>query len=60
MGFGMPGGMEMVILGGIVLLLFGSAKLPKLMRDLGRSTNEFKKGMRETTDEEPAEKEKAV
>lgn len=58
--FGMPGGMEMVIFGFIILLLFGSAKLPKLMRDLGRSTNEFKAGMKETSDDETAAADKTV
>lgn len=60
LGFGMPGGMEMVIFGLVILLLFGSAKLPKLMRDLGRSTNEFKAGMKETTDNETASEDKTA
>ena len=29
------------------MFLFGSAKLPALMRNLGKSATEFKKGMRE-------------
>ncbi len=45
---GMPGGMELLIIGGIFLLLFGGAKLPSLMRNLGRSVNEFKAGIKET------------
>ena len=49
------GGQEMLLFGLVILLLFGSAKLPKLMRDLGRSTNEFKAGMRDgVVDDEPA------
>lgn len=31
----------------VAMLLFGSAKLPSLMRNLGRSAIEFKKGMRD-------------
>lgn len=31
----------------LIVVIFGSARLPKLMRDLGRSAVEFKKGMRE-------------
>ncbi len=31
-----------------ILLLFGANKLPSLMRNLGRSANEFKAGMRES------------
>ena len=40
-----PGGMEIWILGLVILLLFGSARLPSLMRNLGRSAVEFKKGV---------------
>tara|TARA_B110000495_G_C22948632_1_gene555444 strand:- start:469 stop:678 length:210 start_codon:yes stop_codon:yes gene_type:complete len=52
LGFGAPGLLELSIIGGIILLLFGSTKLPLLMRNLGRSTNEFKQGMKDTTDDE--------
>lgn len=38
---------ELLIFLVIAMLLFGSAKLPSLMRNLGRSAVEFKKGMRE-------------
>ena len=55
--FGAPGPLELAIIAGIILLLFGSSKLPTLMRNLGRSTNEFKRGMSDSTDdEEPAAK----
>lgn len=46
--FGMPGPAEMMILLVILLLLFGGAKLPSLMRNLGRSANEFKQGLKDT------------
>ena len=45
------GTMELVILGIIVLLLFGS-RLPSTMRSLGMSFNSFKKGMQEGEEEE--------
>lgn len=41
----------------IVVVLFGAAKLPKLARSLGASASEFKKGLEEGAEEEPADKE---
>ena len=37
---------EILIVGGVVLLLFGN-RLPSLMRSMGRSVVEFKKGVTE-------------
>ena len=42
---------ELLIFLVIVTLLFGSARLPSLMRNLGRSAVEFKKGMRDDDNE---------
>ena len=56
LAFAMPGATEMLIFLFIVLLLFGGAKLPSLMRNLGRSANEFKQGMNETSDDKDADK----
>ncbi|MBA2117811.1 Sec-independent protein translocase subunit TatA/TatB [Bremerella alba] len=50
-GFGMPGVQEMVIILAIFLLLFGSTKLPGLMRSMGQSVNEFKRGMDDKSDD---------
>lgn len=52
LAFGAPGPLELAIIAGIILLLFGGSKLPSLMRNLGRSTNEFKRGMSESFDED--------
>lgn len=41
----LPGPMEMVIVGMVVLLLFGN-RLPSVMRSLGVGITEFKKGIR--------------
>ena len=39
----MFGQMDIVLIGGAVLLLFGPSKLPELMRGLGKGMKEFKK-----------------
>ena len=46
---------EWMVVGVIVLVLFGGSKIPEMMRGLGSGVKEFKKGIRED-DEEPAEK----
>ncbi|MFK8114429.1 MAG: twin-arginine translocase TatA/TatE family subunit [Rubripirellula sp.] len=53
---GAPGLPELIVIALIILLLFGSSKLPTLMRNLGKSTNEFKRGMHETVEDEDAAK----
>lgn len=44
MGIGAP---ELLIVAGVIILLFGGAKLPKLARSLGQAKNEFEAGTRE-------------
>ena len=39
----MPNGLELFILFGLVLILFGAKKLPELARGLGQAMNEFRK-----------------
>ncbi len=59
--FGMPGWVELLIVGGIALLLFGH-RLPGVMRSLGKGITEFKKGINDTSDDTasaPDDKEKA-
>lgn len=56
---GMSGVPEILLIVFVVLLLFGSKKLPELARSLGKSLNEFKKGQSESApDKEPDEKPK--
>jgi sec-independent protein translocase protein TatA len=46
------GGNELIIVLLIVLVLFGGAKIPQMMRGLGEGMREFKKATRD--DDEPA------
>ena len=46
-----PSMAEMIIILVIVLLLFGSTKIPQLMRGMGQGIGEFKKGMKEGNEE---------
>ncbi|MBX3115136.1 MAG: twin-arginine translocase TatA/TatE family subunit [Fimbriimonadaceae bacterium] len=41
------GTQELLIVGVIILVLFGGAKIPTLMRGLGRGMGEFQKGINE-------------
>ena len=50
-----PGGMELVIILLVILLLFGSTRLPQLARGMGKSISEFKKGISEGGSEDEAE-----
>ncbi|MDO5497501.1 MAG: twin-arginine translocase TatA/TatE family subunit [Alistipes sp.] len=52
---------ELIVIGLVILLLFGGAKLPSLMRGMGRGVREFKEGMNtpiEEQDRKEAEKNK--
>ena len=37
----------------VLILLFGAKKIPEIARGLGKSVNEFKKGMSETEEKKP-------
>ena len=43
--------MHLLIIGGIVVLLFGGRKLPELGKGLGEGLRSFKEGMKGVTDE---------
>ncbi len=53
--FGMPAGMEWLVILVVALLVFGS-RLPSMMRGLGGSIKEFKKGMEDGDDKSKVEK----
>jgi sec-independent protein translocase protein TatA len=46
------GGPEILIILVVVLLLFGSKKLPDLARSIGASAKEFRKGVEDGADED--------
>lgn len=48
---GMQGAPEILLIVFVVILLFGSKKLPELARSLGKSLNEFKHGQTESLPE---------
>ena len=41
---GLPGGYEILVVGFVALLIFGN-RLPSVMKSLGKSVTEFKKGV---------------
>jgi sec-independent protein translocase protein TatA len=53
------GPMELLIILAIVLLLFGSTRLPKLARSLGQASKEFKRGVDGGIDEGAAKNQDA-
>lgn len=56
----MPGGWEIWIIVGVIVLLFGASAIPKLARNVGKAKGEFERGMKEgakaARDEEAAKK----
>lgn len=46
---------ELLLIGGIALLLFGGKKLPEMMKGLGQGVQSFKKGMSEPMLDEDTE-----
>ena len=53
----LPGGAEWIIIGGVVLVLFGASAIPRFARSIGRAKKEFEKGQsdgaREAAEEQP-------
>lgn len=48
----MIGATEIILIGAVVLLIFGGKKLPEMMRGMGKGVKSFKEGMNEPTEEE--------
>lgn len=51
----MIGTSELLLIGALVLLLFGGKKLPEMMRGLGQGVRSFKDGMKEGNKAEDSE-----
>jgi sec-independent protein translocase protein TatA len=51
---GMPGGTELLIIFGIIVLLFGAKKIPDLAKGLGKGIKNFKSEMAEKDEPEVA------
>jgi sec-independent protein translocase protein TatA len=49
------GPVELLIVLAVVLLLFGSKKLPDLARGMGQAAKEFRSGLHDESDEKPSE-----
>jgi len=44
---GIPGGWELIIVVGVVVLLFGGKKIPELAKGLGKGIKDFKQAVKE-------------
>ncbi len=51
---GFPGGAELLVVLFLFFLFFGAKRLPATMRSIGKSVTEFKKGINDTADDDPA------
>ncbi|MBA1432227.1 MAG: twin-arginine translocase TatA/TatE family subunit [Epsilonproteobacteria bacterium] len=49
---GMPGGTELLLIFGIIVLLFGAKKIPDLAKGLGKGIKNFKQEMKEVDEVE--------
>lgn len=47
---------ELVIIAGVLILFFGSKRIPELFKGITASITEFKKGLAEEEDEEATKK----
>ena len=45
-----PGPFQMLIIVALIILLFGAKRIPTMMRSIGQSVTEFKKGISDADD----------
>ena len=48
----MIGQTEILIIGGVIILLFGATAVPRLARSLGKAKKEFQKGLKEGSEDD--------
>ena len=48
---GLPGGQELLIIFGIIVLLFGAKKIPELAKGFGKGIKNFKEEMKDGAEE---------
>lgn len=61
--FWVPGGWEIALIGGLIVLVFFGNRIPDAMRSLGRGITQFRKGLRDKDTEggdEQADKKEAL
>ena len=58
--YAMVGTPELLLIAALALLLFGSKKLPELMKGLGQGVSQFKKGLNEPVEEEKKSEDKEI
>ena len=51
------GGWEILIIVFVILLLFGGAKIPELMKGLGKGVESFKEGLKDDEKDDASKKE---
>lgn len=51
LAFGMPGGMEWIVIGLFVVIFFGAKKIPEIARGFGKGIREFKDATKEIKSE---------
>jgi sec-independent protein translocase protein TatA len=50
--FNMLGTGEIILIGGLIVLMFGATQIPKVARSLGEGLKEFKKSVKEAKSED--------
>ncbi len=57
---GLPGGQELLIIFGIIVLLFGAKKIPELAKGFGKGIKNFKEEMKDGAEEVASSEPKKV